>query len=64
MLLDEIDGLSIGDRGGVTEMIQLINDTEIPIICVGNDRQHQNMRTLSSYAKDLKMILPGKVKDK
>lgn len=38
LLLDEVDGLSGGDRGGSQAMLKLIDETRIPIICVCNDR--------------------------
>jgi replication factor C subunit 1 len=38
LIMDEVDGMSSGDRGGLSELIQLIKDTKIPIICIANDR--------------------------
>jgi len=36
--MDEVDGMSSGDRGGVSELIQIIKKSKIPIICICNDR--------------------------
>jgi replication factor C subunit 1 len=37
--MDEVDGMSKGDRGGISEIIQMIKNTTVPIICICNDRQ-------------------------
>ena len=38
LILDEVDGLSGGDRGGSQAILKLIDESRIPIICVCNDR--------------------------
>ena len=38
LIMDEVDGMSAGDRGGMAELILLIRKTRIPIICACNDR--------------------------
>jgi len=35
--MDEIDGMSGSDRGGIAAIIQVIKDTRTPIICICND---------------------------
>ena len=37
--MDEVDGMSSGDRGGIAALIEIIKKTKIPIICIANDRQ-------------------------
>ena len=37
ILVDEVDGISAVDRGGLSELIQLIEDSNYPIICTAND---------------------------
>jgi len=37
--MDEVDGMSAGDRGGMAALISLIKTTRVPIICLCNDRQ-------------------------
>jgi replication factor C subunit 1 len=39
IIMDEVDGMSSGDRGGITEIIMMIKNTKVPIICICNDRQ-------------------------
>lgn len=38
ILMDEVDGMSAGDRGGNQELIKKIDNTKTPIICICNDR--------------------------
>lgn len=38
IIMDEVDGMSSGDRGGVSAIIQMIKNSKIPIICICNDR--------------------------
>jgi replication factor C subunit 1 len=37
--MDEVDGMSSGDRGGTAELILMIRKAEIPIVCIANDRK-------------------------
>ena len=57
--MDEVDGMAGNeDRGGMAEMIKLIKETKIPIICICNDRNHQKMRSLTNYCFDLRFYKP------
>jgi len=38
VVMDEVDGMSSGDRGGIAVLIQLIKETRVPIVCICNDR--------------------------
>lgn len=53
LIMDEVDGMSGSDRGGITKLIQLIKTTKIPIICICNDRNSTKIRTLRNYCLDL-----------
>lgn len=44
--MDEVDGMSGGDRGGVGQMAALCRETCIPIILICNDRSLPKMRPL------------------
>ncbi|CAO1614404.1 unnamed protein product [Sympodiomycopsis kandeliae] len=48
LILDEVDGMSGGDRGGIGAINQLIRKTKIPIILIANDRKSQKMRPFDS----------------
>lgn len=57
--MDEVDGMAGNeDRGGLQELIKLIKLTDIPIVCICNDRSHSKMRTLANYTFDLRFSKP------
>ncbi|KAJ0393018.1 hypothetical protein ATCC90586_003612 [Pythium insidiosum] len=60
IVMDEVDGMSGGDRGGTAELIQLIKNSKTPIICICNDRQSQKVRSLANHSFDLRMRRPTK----
>ncbi|KAI8868412.1 DNA replication factor C, large subunit [Ramicandelaber brevisporus] len=59
VVMDEVDGMSGGDRGGTQELIKLIDSTRVPIICICNDRQSTKVRSLANHCLDLKFIRPS-----
>jgi len=60
VIMDEVDGMSGGDRGGTAELIQLIKKSKTPVICICNDRQSQKVRSLANHSFDLRMRRPTK----
>lgn len=56
--MDEVDGMSAGDRGGMAELIQLVKKSRIPIICICNDRVNPKVRSLANYCLDLRFRRP------
>lgn len=54
LVMDEVDGMSAGDRGGMAELITIIKKSKIPIICICNDRQSQKVRSLANHCLDLR----------
>ncbi|KAJ1922247.1 DNA replication factor C complex subunit Rfc1 [Mycoemilia scoparia] len=48
VIMDEVDGMSGGDRGGTMELIQVIKKTKVPIICICNDRLSTKVRSPSA----------------
>uniref|UniRef100_A0A8R1TLE0 Replication factor C subunit 1 n=1 Tax=Onchocerca volvulus TaxID=6282 RepID=A0A8R1TLE0_ONCVO len=59
LIMDEVDGMSGNDdRAGIAELIQMIKETLIPIICICNDRQSQKMRSLVNYCFDVRFQRP------
>ncbi|RXM31698.1 Replication factor C subunit 1 [Acipenser ruthenus] len=59
LIMDEVDGMAGNeDRGGIQELIGLIKNTKIPIICMCNDRNHQKIRALVNYCFDLRFQRP------
>lgn len=59
IVMDEVDGMSSGDRGGIQELIKVIKTTKTPIICICNDRDNPKVRTLASNCYDLQFTKPS-----
>lgn len=45
--------MSGGDRGGVTDLIQTIHRSKVPIICICNDKYNQKLRSLRNHTLEL-----------
>jgi replication factor C subunit 1 len=60
IVMDEVDGMGAGDRSGMSELIQMIKKSKVPIICICNDRQSQKMKSLLPYCMDLRFRRPVK----
>ncbi|KAJ1514436.1 hypothetical protein HMI54_012257 [Coelomomyces lativittatus] len=58
IIMDEVDGMSAGDRGGLAQLVVLLKKTQVPIICICNDRSNPKIRTLSNYCIDLRFRRP------
>ncbi|KAJ3025319.1 UNVERIFIED_CONTAM: hypothetical protein HDU68_007254 [Siphonaria sp. JEL0065] len=58
LIMDEVDGMSAGDRGGITELINIIKKSKIPIICICNDRQSPKVKSLVNHCFDMRFMRP------
>ena len=58
--MDEVDGMSSGDRGGVAALIKVIQTSKTPIICICNDRQATSVKSLANHCLDLRYSRPMK----
>ena len=58
--MDEVDGMSAGDRGGIADLIASIKISKIPIICICNDRYSQKLKSLVNYCLLLSFRKPTK----
>ncbi|PPQ84612.1 hypothetical protein CVT25_015709 [Psilocybe cyanescens] len=58
LIMDEVDGMSAGDRGGVGALNALIKKSKIPIICIANDRQAQKLKPLMATTFSLSFHKP------
>ncbi|KAL6054429.1 DNA replication factor C complex subunit Rfc1, variant 3 [Balamuthia mandrillaris] len=58
IIMDEVDGMSSGDRGGMAEIISMIKTSKIPIICLCNDRDSPKVRSLANHCLDLRFHRP------
>ncbi|OCT48022.1 Replication factor C subunit 1 [Cladophialophora carrionii] len=57
-IMDEVDGMSAGDRGGVGALAAVAKKTHVPIIMICNDRGSQKMKPLVHVTADFKFIRP------
>ena len=46
LIMDEVDGMSGGDRGGIADLIASIKSSHIPIICLCNNKYSQKIKNL------------------
>lgn len=60
LIMDEVDGMSGGDRGGVADLISSIKSSHIPIICICNDKYSQKLKSLINYCLPLAYRKPTK----
>lgn len=44
--MDEVDGMSAGDRGGVGALNALIKKSKVPIVAICNDKSNPKMKPL------------------
>jgi hypothetical protein len=51
LIMDEVDGMSGGDRGGIAEIIDMIKKTRTPIICICNDAWSQKIKSLKCASR-------------
>ena len=49
LIMDEVDGMSGGDRGGIADLIASIKSSHIPIICLCNYKYSQLNEELSFH---------------
>ncbi len=65
ILVDEVDGISAVDRGGLTELLFLIKSTSYPIIITANDVWNRKLNELrkSSECAQIKEINYNIIKD-
>lgn len=52
LIMDEVDGMTTGDKGGAVELATLIKKTKIPIICICNDIRSQKVQPLTRVCYD------------
>lgn len=58
LIMDEVDGMSAGDRGGSQELIKMIKTSRVPIICIANDDSTPNMRSLAGSCFKIRFRRP------
>ncbi|KAL4241253.1 Replication factor C subunit 1 [Abortiporus biennis] len=58
LIMDEVDGMSAGDRGGVGALVALIKKSKVPIICIANDKGAMKLKSLVSTCFNLPFKRP------
>jgi replication factor C subunit 1 len=57
LVINDIDS-SCGDHGFISALIECIKETEIPIICICDDKFSQSLKPLLTHCFDIKMAKP------
>ncbi|CAK7565934.1 MAG: DNA replication factor C complex subunit Rfc1 [Sporothrix epigloea] len=58
LIMDEVDGMSAGDRGGIAALAKFCRTTEVPLILICNERRLPKMRTFDHAAYDIRFNRP------
>ncbi|TGZ84076.1 DNA replication factor C, large subunit [Ascodesmis nigricans] len=58
LVMDEVDGMSAGDRGGVGQLAALCKKTSIPIICICNERNQPKMKPFDAVCFNMPFRRP------
>lgn len=58
LIMDEVDGMSAGDRGGVGALAAVCKKTQIPMILICNDRKLPKMKPFDHVTYDLPFQKP------
>ncbi|KXJ96580.1 replication factor RFC1 C terminal domain-domain-containing protein [Microdochium bolleyi] len=58
LIMDEVDGMSGGDRGGVGAMAKFCKKTEVPLILICNERRLPKMKPFDFVTTDIKFQKP------
>jgi replication factor C subunit 1 len=61
IVMDEIDGMSSGDRGGLVELANVIKTSCIPFICIANDHTNPKLKPIKSAVLEYKVDRPNKI---
>jgi len=58
LIMDEVDGMSAGDRGGVGALAAVAKKTNVPMILICNERRQPKMKPFDFITADFKFIRP------
>lgn len=61
IILDEVDGMSSSDRGGLAEITRFLRaGIAFPLLCIANERTSPKLRGLTSICLDIRFSRPTK----
>ncbi|TVY69924.1 Replication factor C subunit 1 [Fusarium oxysporum f. sp. cubense] len=58
LIMDEVDGMSAGDRGGVGALAKFCKKTQVPLILICNERRLPKMKPFDHVAFDIRFNRP------
>ncbi|KAJ1299923.1 hypothetical protein OPQ81_005364 [Rhizoctonia solani] len=58
LIMDEVDGMSAGDRGGVGALAKFCKKTEVPLILICNERRLPKMKPFDHVTYDVQFRRP------
>ena len=58
LIMDEVDGMSAGDRGGVGALAKFCKKTEVPLILICNERRLPKMKPFDHVTFDIRFARP------
>lgn len=58
LIMDEVDGMSAGDRGGVGALAKVCKKTEVPMILICNERKLQKMKPFDHITLEIPFRRP------
>ncbi|CAK60343.1 unnamed protein product (macronuclear) [Paramecium tetraurelia] len=58
IVMDEVDGMTGSDRGGISALIECIKSTRVPIVCICNDIDNPKLKSLLSHCYSIKFQKP------
>lgn len=58
LIMDEVDGMSAGDRGGVGALAKVCKKTDVPLILICNERRIPKMKPFDHVAYDVPFKRP------
>ncbi|ROW06534.1 hypothetical protein VMCG_04371 [Cytospora schulzeri] len=58
LIMDEVDGMSAGDRGGVGALAKFCKKTEVPLILICNERRLPKMKPFDFVTGDIQFRRP------
>ena len=54
IVMDEVDGVGGGDRGGLSALLLVVKKTKVPIVLIANDRGDRRIQTLAFHSYEVK----------
>jgi replication factor C subunit 1 len=60
VVMDEVDGMSSGDRGGIGELARVLKTCSFPVICIANERTTPRLKPLVNACFDIRFSRPNR----